>query len=161
MAIDFALGTNWRRSATRFAPSVPVMKATPVIFAPGRLMLATSPSLTGSLPVVKTIGIVAPAVFAASAERVFATNYLHREPNKFGGQRRQLVELMLAPAEFDRYILTLDKVCFLQPLSEGRQILGLHRRLAAVEEADDGERLLRPRHHRPRHRPEQRVRVQR
>src|SRR5215831_13477618 len=36
-------------------------KKLPVMLPPGRLMLATNPALTGSLPLVKTIGMVAVA----------------------------------------------------------------------------------------------------
>jgi hypothetical protein len=43
---------------------------TPVIFPPGRLMLATSPSATGSGLNSKMIGIVPVAAFAARAEGV-------------------------------------------------------------------------------------------
>jgi hypothetical protein len=39
----------------------------PVRFAPGRLRLATNPDATGSRPVLKTMGIVVVAAFAASA----------------------------------------------------------------------------------------------
>src|SRR5215472_7197869 len=42
-------------------------EVTPVTLPPGRFRLATSPSLTGSVPSVNTIGIVAVAAFAASA----------------------------------------------------------------------------------------------
>src|SRR5215813_15396318 len=44
-----------------------INKWTPVILPPGRLRLATRPTLTGSLPETKTIGIVAVAAFAACA----------------------------------------------------------------------------------------------
>src|SRR5215472_17101407 len=42
-------------------------EVTPVTLPPGRFRLATSPSLTGSVPSVNTIGIVAVAALAASA----------------------------------------------------------------------------------------------
>ena len=45
-----------------------VKKVTPVTLPPGRLMLATRPSETGSLPLANTIGMVAVAAFAAWAE---------------------------------------------------------------------------------------------
>ena len=45
-------------------------KLTPVTLPPGRLRLATRPSLTGSSPTPKTIGIVAVAALAASAAGV-------------------------------------------------------------------------------------------
>src|SRR5262249_46890428 len=43
---------------------------TPVALPPGRLRLATRPTLTGSSPVVKTIGTVVVAALAARAEMV-------------------------------------------------------------------------------------------
>ena len=73
MAIVVAFGTSWRSNSNRFPPSVPVMKTTPVTLPPGRLSVVTRPSLTGSLPVVKTIGIVVVAALARSAARVFET----------------------------------------------------------------------------------------
>ena len=60
-------GTNSRSSSSRFAPSSRSSGVTPVMLPPGRVKLATRPSLTGSSG-VKTIGIVAVAAFAASAE---------------------------------------------------------------------------------------------
>jgi hypothetical protein len=50
-----------------------VRMLTPVTLPPGRLMLATSPTSTGSNPATKAIGIVAVASFAACAARPFAT----------------------------------------------------------------------------------------
>jgi hypothetical protein len=44
-----------------------VNRLTPVTLLPGWLRLATSPTSTGSLPVMKTIGIVAVAALAANA----------------------------------------------------------------------------------------------
>ena len=46
------------------------MNTTPVTLRPGRLRLATSSSLTGSLPVVKMIGIVEVAALATNAGAV-------------------------------------------------------------------------------------------
>jgi len=51
----------------------------PVILLPGRLRLATKPSLTGSPPVMKTIGIVEVADFAARAENGATTGGNHRD----------------------------------------------------------------------------------
>src|SRR5262249_10301341 len=42
----------------------------PVTLPPGRFRLATKPSLIGSSPIVKTIGMVVVAAFAASAAGV-------------------------------------------------------------------------------------------
>src|SRR6516164_2215974 len=53
--------------ASRLATSSPVKKLMPVALPFGRPMLATRPSLTGSSPTLKTIGIVEVAALAARA----------------------------------------------------------------------------------------------
>jgi hypothetical protein len=72
-AIIVAVGTSSRNSSSRFAPSRAAKKLTPVTFPPGRLRLVTRPSLTGSLPVAKTIGTVVVTALAARAARTFPT----------------------------------------------------------------------------------------
>jgi tripartite-type tricarboxylate transporter receptor subunit TctC len=67
------LGTSWRSSSSRLAPNVLEKKTTPVTLPPGRLRLATRPSLTGSLPLAKRIGTVVVAALAARAGGVLAT----------------------------------------------------------------------------------------
>ena len=52
----------------RFGPSWLLMKLMPVTLPPGRFRLATNPYWTGSLPLANTIGMVAVADLAASAE---------------------------------------------------------------------------------------------
>jgi hypothetical protein len=52
---------------SRLATSSPVKKLMPVALPFGRPMLATRPSLTGSSPTLKTIGIVEVAALAARA----------------------------------------------------------------------------------------------
>ena len=61
-----APGSSSCNSPSCFGPSAPVMEMTPVTLPPGRLRLATSPTLTGSTPVLKTTGIVVVAALAAS-----------------------------------------------------------------------------------------------
>jgi hypothetical protein len=61
-----AAGTSSCTSSSRFSPSAAVKKLMPVALPPGRLRLATRPNWTGSLAVVKTIGIVDVAAFAAN-----------------------------------------------------------------------------------------------
>ena len=68
-----APGRNSRKSPSCFAPSSTEMKLTPVTLPPGRLRLATRPTLTGSPPVTKTIGTVVVAALAASAAGVLPT----------------------------------------------------------------------------------------
>ena len=65
-----APGTNSRNSPSRLAARSAAKKLTPVRLPPGRAKLATRPSLTGSLPVAKTMGIVVVAALAARAEGV-------------------------------------------------------------------------------------------
>jgi hypothetical protein len=45
-----------------------VKKVAPVMLPPGRLKLTMRPSLTGSIPIANTIGMVVVADFAAKAE---------------------------------------------------------------------------------------------
>ena len=71
-------GTSWRSSSNRFAPNLPLNNVTPVTLPPGRLRLATRPSLTGSPPAKNTIGTVVVAALAASAAGDSATNDSHR-----------------------------------------------------------------------------------
>jgi hypothetical protein len=60
-------------SSNRFDPNKPKKKTRPVTLPSGRLRLLTKPSLIGSPPVTKTIGMVLVAAFAANAEGVFPT----------------------------------------------------------------------------------------
>jgi hypothetical protein len=62
-----ALGANSRSNCNRFGASSPDKLTIPVMFAPGRLRLATRPVATGSAPVAKTMGIVVVATFAGRA----------------------------------------------------------------------------------------------
>src|SRR4051812_30983870 len=66
-AIDVAPGISSRNSPSRLAISEDDNMVTPVTLPPGRRRLATKPDSTGSLPLVKTIGIVEVAAFAARA----------------------------------------------------------------------------------------------
>ena len=62
------LGFSSRSSWMRLGPSWLLMKLMPVTLPPGRLRLATRPDSTGSLPLANTIGMLAVAALAASAE---------------------------------------------------------------------------------------------
>src|SRR5262245_28370513 len=81
------------------------MKTTPVTFPPGLLRLVTSPSLTGSLPAVKTIGILVVAALARRAKSV-RDDHSHRQTNQIGDQPRQPIKLVFGPAEFDHNAFT-------------------------------------------------------
>ena len=60
-AIRTALGTRSCRSPSRFATTSAVKKLMPVALPPGRARLAIRPSLTGSSPAPKAIGMVVVA----------------------------------------------------------------------------------------------------
>src|SRR5262249_57115894 len=64
-----APGTRSCNSASRLATTSEVKKFPPVALPPGRPMLATSPTFTGSSPTPKTIGMVAVAALDARAPR--------------------------------------------------------------------------------------------
>src|SRR5262245_22449997 len=66
-AIVRALGTNSRSSCRRLGPSEAVKACTPVALPSGRSKRLTRPSVTGSLPLVKTSGIVDVAAKTARA----------------------------------------------------------------------------------------------
>jgi hypothetical protein len=88
---DRGFGHQRCSSSIRFGPSSIVICVAPVTLPPGRAILVTSPSCTGSLPVVKTIGIVVVAFFAASAAGVLvaaitATRRLIRSAAKSGSR---------------------------------------------------------------------------
>ena len=69
-ASTVALGTSSRSNSSRFPSNAVLNWLTPVTLPPGRLRLATRPSLTGSCHRTKTIGIVVVAALAASAAGV-------------------------------------------------------------------------------------------
>ena len=99
-------------------------KLTPVALPPGRARLATRPSLTGSSPTPKTIGIVAVAALAAIAAVVAAGrgDDGHTTADQVSHQRRQAIVLALQPVVLDRHVLALDVAGFAQALAErGRE----------------------------------------
>src|SRR5262249_54074904 len=67
-AMVFAAGTSSCRSPSCFACSGPGTILTPVRLPPGRLRLVTRPAWIGSMPLLKTMGIVVVTAFAASAD---------------------------------------------------------------------------------------------
>jgi hypothetical protein len=85
------------------------MMLTPVTLPPGRARLATRPSLTGSSPPKKTIGVVEVALFAARiAVRLPRGDHVDLAVDEVGGQCGRPVTEALCPAVFDRDILSLD-----------------------------------------------------
>jgi hypothetical protein len=104
------------------------MKLTPVTLPPGRLRLATRPSLTGSPSAAKTIGTVVVAL-GRERRRGIADDYGHRPAQQFGHQRRQSIKLIIGPGVFDRDVLSLDVACLIQAVTERPQEM--------TESADD------------------------
>src|SRR5262249_10603860 len=72
-AMTVAAGTTLCSSSSAFGATSTANAVTPVRLPPGRFRLATRPSLTGSRPVVKTIGTVAVAALAAGAAGLVPT----------------------------------------------------------------------------------------
>ena len=74
-------------------------KLMPVALPPGRARLATRPSLTGSSPAMKTIGIVVVAAFAASAAIVSdGGDHGDLPADQIGRQFRQPIDFDLLPS---------------------------------------------------------------
>src|SRR5262245_24439619 len=66
------------------------------------------------------------------------------------GECRQAIELILRPAEFDRYVVAVDKPRFLQAIPECRYPVNGFDSSRGVKEANDRHRrLLRARRERP------------
>src|SRR5262249_1458313 len=75
----------------------------------------------------------------------------HLAAHRFGGERRQPIELSLGPAVFDRQILALNITDLLQALAKGPQAPCRPVRRLGIEMADHRHRrLLRARRERPR-----------
>src|SRR5262245_4190781 len=112
-AMTEAVGTNSCASSSSFdANSTPIVVA-PVTLPDGRLMLATRPICTGSLPVVKTMGVVVIAALSASTPGVLATNTATRTINELKRDHRHSIVLPLRPAVLDRHVRALDIAGFL------------------------------------------------
>src|SRR4029077_5484488 len=71
-AIVSAAGRSSCNSSTRFGPRTLKKTLIPVRLPVGLLRLSTRPTLTGSAPVMKTMGIVLVAAFAANGARLLA-----------------------------------------------------------------------------------------
>src|SRR5262249_15165492 len=124
----------------------------PVMFPPGRLRLATSPSATGSPPIVKTIGSVVVARLAARAvgsppvEAITANLTL----DQLSRQRRQSVPLTHCPAPFDRNISAFRIASFIETLPKRGNCVRQSVRRLGIEKPDHGHcRLLCARRERP------------
>jgi hypothetical protein len=125
---------------------------TPVALPPGCARLATSPTLTGSLPTLNTIGIVVVAALAASEGlsppevTITATWRL----NEVRGELRQPIVAALCPAILDRDVATLDEARVLQATAKaGDEVCEGSGRGDAEEAHHRHRRLLRACRERP------------
>ena len=118
-AMAVAPGTNSCASSNSFAPSSTDKRVTPVRLPPGRLRLATRPSLTGSAHVTKMTGTVMVALLAARAAlwlpTTTATLRLIRLATRAGNRSTR----SSAGAKFNADVLAFDEFPhFLQALTE-------------------------------------------
>ena len=94
----------------RLAPSTFMKLLMPVTFPAGRLRLATKPTLTGSSPMTKTIGIVSVAALAARAPgNVCVAMTAGPRLTRSVASRGQSVKLTSRQAILEDYVLTLEK----------------------------------------------------
>src|SRR5947209_11678171 len=95
-------GTNSCSSPRRFGCRAPDAKLTPVILPPGRLRLVTRPLSIGSPPLMNTIGMVEGGSPGRVHGDIWADDHGHLPLRQIRRECRQLIELVLRPAEFDR-----------------------------------------------------------
>ena len=115
-----AAGTSSRRSSSRFGSSSPAKRVTPVTLPPGRLRLATRPSLDRIAADREDDrdrrgrGLGRERRGIATGATITAT----WRSNQIGRQRRQSIVVTFRPAVFDRHVLALDEAGFVQALAE-------------------------------------------
>src|SRR6516162_2357725 len=132
-----APGCNSCNNPSCFAPSSAVTKVTPVTLPPGRLRLATRPSLTGSPAVTKTIGDRRSRRLGYNCRGdVMRSDHRHLTAYQIGCEVGQSLDLVLRPAILDHDILALDVAGFTNPLPEGGQITCTIGKRRTAEETD-------------------------
>ena len=147
-----AVGTNSCSSSNRFGPTSTFKLVTPVRLPPGRFTLVTSPTSTGSTAIAKTIGIVAVAAFAASAEGVppAATITVTCRRTRSAARVASSIVSGFRPTIFDLNVLALDVTYLFQALPKRAQTVRVRVRRCAAKETDHRSRLLRACSKRPR-----------
>ena len=133
------------------ATTSPAKKLIPVALPPGCAKLATRPSLTGSSPTWKTIGIVAVAALAAERSGgVAGGDDSNTAADEISHERRQTIVAALQPVVLDRHVLALEIAGFLEALTKRGTILRRAFRRAGVDYSHHRHsRLLRTRRERP------------
>src|SRR5215471_3755823 len=132
-AIVVAWGRSSPNSSSRFGSISLINMLTPVIFPPGRCTLVTRPTLIGSEPPTKTIGMVVVAALAAKADT------------------SPPIVLTLSPPIVEGDVLTFNKAFFVESLANDRNERSVDVRRTAAEQSNHRKRtLLRPCRERPR-----------
>src|SRR5262249_20695865 len=144
------VGTNSRRSSSRFAVNSPLTRLTPVRLPPGWARLATRPVRTGSSEMRNTMGMLVVAPFAGRAAGGFTAITATRRRTKSAASSGSRSKLVLGPAVHNRDVLSFDKAGILQATVKCPQAVREHLRRGAVEEPNHRHRrLLRVRRERP------------
>src|SRR5215471_16188168 len=153
-AMLVTVGSSSRNSSSRFGAISTPKLVTPVTLPPGRLRLATSPTATGSVATLNTIGDrCGRRLGRECGRRRTGRDHGHLTTNQVGRQCRQPVILILGEAIFKRDVLTLDKACFSQAMTDGGHEVWIVAGRPGTEEPDQRHRrLLRPCRKRPRRR---------
>src|SRR5262245_38734451 len=152
-ATRVAAGTRSRRSSSRFATTSPLRKLMPVRLPPGLARLATRPSLTGSSAATKTMGPGCRLGRQRHSRTSERGDHCNLPANQVGRQRRQSIDLIFAPAVYDRDVLALDIAAILEATVKSAKTVRVRVRRLAVEKPDHRHRrLLRARRDRPRRR---------
>ena len=124
-------------------------------FAPGRLRLATRPNADRITSGGKNDGYGRGRWLRRHRRRrAGGYEYRYAAADEIGCERRQQINLIFRPAEFDRHVVPLDIAGFLQALEKrkGEVLVFVVGGLGAEIPDYRHRRLLRPRHHRPRRR---------
>ena len=88
----------------------------PVTLPPGRARLVTSPLVTASAAVAKTMGRV--LLGGQDADCVWGHDDINLERNQFGRESGELLDLPVGISVFDHEVATLDVPDVTQPLEE-------------------------------------------
>src|ERR1700724_2572093 len=117
------LGRSSRSRLNRFASTAVVSKPLiPVRLPPGRRRLVARPSRTGSLLVLKTIGIRFRCGLGSECRRLPARGDDHGDPLPYQilSQCWQLIVLIFRPPVGDGHVPALDKAVMIEALAKGR-----------------------------------------
>ena len=144
-----APGTSSRKSSSRFATNSAEKKLTPVRLPPGRVRLATRPSLTGSSLIRRRLELSRSPPWPPAPEGRRCHDYGDLAANQFGRQRRQPIVLIFGPAIFDRHVFSLDIAGLPQTLPERRATFREPQAIERGEPDHRHRRLLRARRERP------------